>query len=203
VPPGVDTFRFRNLKFERSEKTVFFVSVLDRFHEYKGLDILLKAIKILKEESEEVILWVGGQGERMRNYIEMTRKLDIEKEVKFFGYLPENKLIELYNRCSCFVLPSKSSIQEGFGIVALEALSCETPVVVSKLVGVAEDVERFRCGFAVEPNEYEIADAILSLSDSRVKMGKRGRRLILKKYSWDSIVTKIEKIYFKVLEEKK
>jgi glycosyltransferase involved in cell wall biosynthesis len=83
----------------------------------------------------------------------------------------------------------------------LEALSCGTPVVVSEVVGIAKDVEQNGCGFTVKLEEREIARAIVNIleSDDR-SMGRRGRRLVLRKYSWHAVAREIEKVYFEALD---
>jgi len=199
LPPGVDTNKFKPLKIER--ENLLFVASLDGYHRYKGLDLLLKALKIVKGRGKEFSLVVVGSGELKEHYRNAAKGLGLEKNVKFVGNVSEEELLELYNKSLCLVLPSKSRAQEGFGLVALEALSCGTPVVVSEVVGIARDVEQSGCGFTAKLEEKEIARAIVNIleSDDR-SMGRRGRRLVLKKYSWHAVAREIEKVYFEALD---
>ena len=204
LPPGVDVCKFRPLNLGKSDRTLLFVGILDRYHDYKGLDILFKAIKILKDEKQRLRLQVVGTGELEVWYRRLADELNLKDCVEFQGRVDEEKLVELYNRCSCLVLPSKSAVQEGFGMVALEALSCGTPVIASRVAGISEDLEKNRCGIVVEPDKQELAGAICELmSLNGNAMGKRGRRLVLRKYSWDVVAKKVEKIYYEALEEEK
>jgi len=202
VPVGVDTDNFRPLNIDEEENTLFFLSVLDKFHEYKGLEYLLRALKVVKEEISDVGLVVGGEGELKAYYQNMVRRLGLVDNVVFLGYIPDDVLVEYYNRCSVFVLPSYSSDQEGFGIVLLEALACGKPVVTTEIVGVSRYVSEFDAGRIVKPRDIQgLANAIVEvLQDKtlRKKMGKRGRK-IAKKYSWENIARMIEKIYWSVL----
>lgn len=198
VPVGVDTERFKPLNVDEEEHTLLFLSILDRFHEYKGLGYLLKALKTVKNEIKDVKLIVGGDGELKTYYQEMANRLGIGDNVEFVGFIPDSKLVEYYNRCSVFVLPSYSSDQEGFGIVLLEALACGKPVVTTEIVGVSNDVHEFNAGIVVKPCDVKsLADAILGVlqdSDLRRRMGKNGRK-IAEKYSWKKVAGIVEKIY--------
>jgi len=202
VPVGVDTDNFRPLNIDEDENTLFFLSVLDKFHEYKGLEYLLKALRIVKNEINDIRLIVGGDGELKVHYQNMVNRLDLVDNVKFVGYIPDSKLIEYYNRCSAFVLPSYSPDQEGFGIVLLEALACGKPVITTEIVGVSRDIKEFDAGKIIKPRDVQgLADAIIEVLQDKIlrrKMGKHGRR-IATKYSWESIARTIEKIYWDVL----
>jgi len=198
IPVGVNTEIFKPLDIEEDETTMFFLSVLDKFHEYKGLEYLLKALKIVKSEIKNVKLIVGGEGDLKPFYQEIVNSLGLKDNVMFVGFIPDNKLVEYYNRCSVFILPSYSSDQEGFGIVLLEALACGKPVITTEIVGVSNDVKKFNAGKIVKARDVKsLANAMLELLQDRHlrrKMGRNGRK-IAEKYSWKSIAKVIEKIY--------
>lgn len=198
VPVGVDTKKFKPLNVDEEEHTLLFLSVLDRFHEYKGLEYLLKALKIVKDEIKDVKLIIGGEGEFKTYYQEMANHLGVGDNVEFVGFIPDGKLTEYYNRCSIFVLPSYSSDQEGFGIVLLEALACGKPVVTTEIVGVSKDVQNLNAGIVVKPRDVKnLADAIIRIlqdDDLKRKMGKNGRK-VAEKYSWEKVAGVVEKIY--------
>jgi len=198
IPVGVDTARFKPLNLKKEENTLFFLSILDEFHRYKGLDTLLRALVKVKSEIPDVKLWVGGSGTLMEYYREMAKGLGLEKNVEFLGFIPDGRLVEYYNRCSAFVLPSTNPEQEGFGIVLLEAMACGTPVITTDIVGVADDIMGVRAGEVVEPGDID------SLSEAIVKMlknaelaniGKNGKKLVEEKYSWDKIANEMLKVY--------
>ena len=123
----------------KDENTIFFLSLLDEFHKYKGLEYLLKALTIVKKEIPDVKLVVGGKGSLLEYYKNVTSDLGLAENVEFHGFIPDDKITEYYSRANVFVLPSISSVQEGFGIVALEALACKTPVITTEIVGVSSD----------------------------------------------------------------
>ena len=138
----------------------------------------------------------------MDYYRKMVVDLGLTKNVEFHGFIPEEKIVEYYNRSSIFVLPSISSLQEGFGIVVLEAMACETPVISTEIVGVAADVKKSNSGIIVPPKDAnQLAEAIIKiLNDENPEiMGINGRKLVKEKYTWSGIALNTEKIYNKLI----
>ncbi|MFB3764618.1 MAG: glycosyltransferase family 4 protein [Methanotrichaceae archaeon] len=203
VPNGVDTDRFRQIDRNKGKapdgKTVFFLGLLDRFHRYKGLDILLQAMAAVTRQMPDAKLLVGGNGELLDHYRDIAATLGISKNMEFLGFVPDAMLTECYNRCDAFILPSISSEQEGFGIVLLEAMACERPVISTEIVGVADDVLRFDTGRIVKPGDINaLANAIIEILDDdalAAEMGHRGRRLVEEKYTWRKIGRDVLRIY--------
>ena len=179
------------------------MSLLDEFHKYKGMDYLLEALKIVKNEINDVKLIVGGKGALLEYYSKMADDAGLKDNVEFHGFIHDEKIVEYYNKYSIFVLPSISSKQEGFGIVALEAMACETPVISTEIVGVAADVKKSNSGIIIPPKDVEkLAKAIIRiLKDKDAKaMGINGRKLVKEKYTWSGIAKKTEDLYKRVLE---
>lgn len=203
IPNGVDVEKFKPASVEKEENTLFFLSLLDEFHEYKGLDYLLEAIKIVKKSIPDVKLIVGGKGVLMEHYIKKTESMGLSNNVEFHGFIPDERMAEYYSAANIFVLPSISSLQEGFGIVALEALACKTPVITTEIVGVSSDLMDENAGLAVAPkNKDELAAAIIQLlenEDLALKMGVNGRNLVKSNYTWKGIAKMMEKVYYELV----
>ena len=202
IPNGVDIDRFRPRSYTKKEaesKVLFFLGLLDKYHAYKGLDDLLKALAIVRKQLPGVKLVVGGGGELLGHYRDTAANLGLSQNVEFQGFIPDEKLPECYNRCDVFVLPSVSSEQEGFGIVLLEAMASGRPVISTDIVGVAGDVKRFNAGRIVRPRDINaLAQAILEiLLDEELarEMGRRGRTLVEGKYNWKKIGRDMLEIY--------
>ena len=107
---------------------------------------------------------VGGRGVLMEHYQEITSALGLTKNVEFHGFIDEDKITEYYSRANVFVLPSISSVQEGFGIVALEALACKTPVITTEIVGVSSDLKKENAGIIIPPRDPDaLAAAIIKI----------------------------------------
>lgn len=205
IPNGVDVEKFQPIQASDNEdkSTIFFLSVLDEFHKYKGLDYLLEALKIVKNNVPDVKLIVGGKGVLLDHYQEMAASLGLKDNVEFAGFIPDEEIADYYSQASVFVLPSISSLQEGFGIVALEALACQTPVVTTDIVGVAQDLKQIKGGIVIPPRDtHKLADAITQiLSDAQMQkeMGQRGRKLVQEKYTWKVVASSMEKVYKEIL----
>lgn len=206
IPNGVDINRFKPRNIAKEENILFFLSVLDEFHKYKGLDYLLQALKIVKKSNaslKEVKLIVGGNGALLEYYKKMTESLGLKDNVKFVGFIPDNKIVEYYNMCNVFVLPSISAKQEGFGIVLLEALACEKTVVSTEIAGVAKEVKEWNAGKIVKPkNSDALAHAIIDILEDKElakTMGKNGRKLVEEKYTWKRVAKETEKVYWTLL----
>lgn len=204
IPNGVDVEKFKPIDIDKQKNTLFFLSLLDEFHKYKGLDYLLKALVKVKNEIPDVKLIVGGKGVLLDHYTGLANEYGLKDNVEFHGFIPDEKIVEYYNRCSVFVLPSISSKQEGFGIVVLEALACETPVISTEIVGVAADVKKSNSGIIIPPRDVdELANAIiriLSHDDKSKEMGKNGRIFVEKSYTWYRVAKMMENVYMELLE---
>lgn len=203
IPNGVDTQLFKPNDTPRTKHQIFFLSVLDKFHKYKGLDYLLEALITVKKTIPDVKLVIGGKGELLEYYIKKTKEMNIQDNVEFLGFLSDEEVIQYFATSELFVLPSISSLQEGFGIVVLEALSCMTPIVSTSIVGVSDDVIRTNSGIIVEPKNVEqLSDAmikILSNKELQLTMGKNGRALVKDKYEWKQIAQSIHNLYEELL----
>lgn len=203
IPNGVDTSLFQPNKNSRKTNQIFFLSVLDKFHKYKGLDYLIDALVEVKKRIPDVKLVVGGKGELLEFYKSKVEKLNLNDNVEFKGFLTDDEVIRCYQESELFVLPSISSLQEGFGIVVLEALSCETPVISTDIVGVSDDVTRTGSGIIIPPKDVEkLEESIIEiLTDKNLKksMGKNGRELVKEKYEWSKIAESIHKLYEELL----
>jgi len=211
VRNGVDVERFqpstvapseqRSIGLDPGSETVFFLSVLDEYHGYKGLDVLLEAMaELAGRETDPPQLVVGGDGPRLEHYKSLARELGVAELVTFVGYLAAGDVPTAYNAADVFVLPSTSAKQEGFGLVALEALACETPVITTDIVGVAEEIADGGFGAVVSPNDpIGLADAISAVLRDQPDV-HAGRQLCLEDYSWESSVDDLLGVYRSVLE---
>ena len=198
IPIGVDTKAFEPIDVELLGD-IFFLGILDEFHMYKGLDILLGALKIVKGGHPHVKLLVGGSGALACYYTDLAKRLGLHENVEFLGFVPGDALKKYYNGCKIFVLPSTDPAQEGFGIVLLEAMACGRPVIATDIAGAAEDIKKSSAGLVVgRKSEVELAKAILFLLDNEdfaAEMGSSARRLVEEKYSWKMVAHQTEKVY--------
>jgi glycosyltransferase involved in cell wall biosynthesis len=110
--------------------------------------------------------------------------------------LEDHDLVNLYNEAAVFACPS---VYEPFGIINLEAMACETPVVATRVGGIKEVVVDGETGLMVPPGEPVKLGAALTriLEDpaTAAKMGEEGRRHVLEHFTWDRIAVKTLELY--------
>ena len=125
VPNGIDLEVYRHEPDEQRrvslEKRILFVG---RFDPVKGVQYLLRAMKIVCEVLPDAKLILVGDGEERENLECLTDSLGIRDRVFFVGMIPHEKIPDYLYQADIFVLPSLS---EGFGIVILEAMACGLP----------------------------------------------------------------------------
>jgi len=176
----------------------------------KGVDKLITAMPQVLKKVPNIKLVVVGLGE-MRDYLEkLVDNLKLQDVVKFrFEFIPEEERIAHYAACDVAVFPS---LYEPFGIVALEAMSMEKPVVVgaSGVSGMREVVVPSgpdQCGFHVNPSDSaDIAWGIINAvqdPQKKVQLGQNGRRRVLQEFSWDIAARRTAQLYSELLESKK
>ena len=176
----------------------------------KGVDRLIEAMPHILEKVPNVKLVIVGLGE-MQSYLEaLVDKLKLQDSVKFrFEFVPEEERIEHYAACDVAVFPSR---YEPFGIVALEAMSMEKPVVVgaTDASGMKEIVipnGPDQCGFHINPEDpADIAWGIINTvqdSQRKVQLGKNGRKIVLQKFTWDNSAEKTIELYKELTKPKK
>ncbi|MFH1808319.1 MAG: glycogen synthase [Pseudomonadota bacterium] len=118
--------------------------------------------------------------------------------------LREDQYIELYTHASVFCCPS---VYEPFGIINLEAMACETPVVASAVGGIQEVVVDGTTGFQVPPGDAQALarriNDVLRDPALALRMGKAGRQRVVDHFSWASIASKTLEMYQELVDEKK
>jgi glycosyltransferase involved in cell wall biosynthesis len=184
---------------------IFFLSVLDQFHHFKGIQILFDAIRLVAQDWPDLRVVIGGGGPELLKYRQQVREMGIEPQVRFVGYIPQGEMNDWYSRSRMFILPSTDPALETFGIVLLEAMAAGRPVIATDIAGPAEDIQRKEAGIIVKRNSpSDLATAIRTLledDDLADQMGVRGRQLIEERYQWSDIAGRTEAIYKKLLNE--
>ncbi len=199
IPNGIDLKKFENL--ERKQHQGFVVITVARLEKVKGIEFLIKAfVDFRSQQSQQVELWIIGDGSERKNLEELTKKLDLEEKIKFLGAIPNEKIPEYLAQADCFVLPS---LKEGFGIVILEARAADLPVIGTRVGGIKELIEDGKTGILVEPGNSEaIAKAIQKIYSNpelRTKLINLAMAR-LKRYDWQNIAERVYSIYQKILK---
>ncbi len=198
IPGGVDTDRFHRVPTKdideeldlKGKKVVVFAGKLTK---YKGVQYLVKAAPKIHGE----ILIVGNGPER-KDLEQVVKERKITN-VRFLGHVGDqtDRLIQLYTRADVFIAPS--IWDEPLGLVILEAMACETPVVVTKKGGIPLAVKEGKNGLFIKPRRVnELAEKVNKLLDDdemRHKMGQKAREIAVNKFSWDMIGESFIRIY--------
>lgn len=204
TPFGVDTNRFMNTG-PGVPKGKFVVGNVKTLAPKYGIDVLIKAYKLVVERNRNLDseLLIYGTGPCREEYGLLAERLGIADKVKFMGYVDNAKLPEVYSSVSVSVSVSVSD-SESFGVVAVEAMACECPVITSDADGFTEVVENGVTGLIVPKRNIEAtADAIQRFIDDpslRSKMGTEGRKRVLRFFDWEKNVDTMYKLYDKTLE---
>ena len=217
IPPGVDLTHFYPIPPDEAkefigvlpcEKVVLFVG---RIEPLKGIDTLIEAIAILLKQKVTVCLSViGGDADVSQDQLsnEMARlqvlreKYDLHDMVTFLGRRGQDTLPYYYSASEAVVVPSH---YESFGMVALEAMACGTPVVASQVGGLAYLVQDGITGFTVPVNEPQaLAECLIKLLEDislRKQMGEQAAAFT-QDYDWEKIAVRIVKLYEEITQLK-
>jgi len=198
VPNGVDLQRFRPpADTESRTADLLFVSVLDDFHDYKGLSVLLRALARVPAARLRV---VGGGPGRARWQREAT-DLGVAGRVVWEGAVDGATLQALYRSCGAFVLPSRTAEHEGgSSLVALEAMASGLPVILADGVGdLTGEAAAARAGVAVRSNDVDglaaALDSYVADPARRLADGARARAHVEAHHSWDAACARITALY--------
>ena len=188
-----------------NELMIFFIG---RLVGVKGVDKLIMAMPHILSKIPQAKLVIVGVGDLQEYLMNLTRTMRLDKYVKFnFNFIPEKERILHYAACDVAVFPSH---YEPFGIVALEAMSMEKPLVVgaSGVSGMREIViccSEEQCGYHVDPNNpSDIAWGVMSALEDPEKrkwLGKNGRKRVLAEFTWSKIAEKTIKLYEKTIQK--
>lgn len=202
IPNGVDVdifkpqpanFQVLGLDKYKEKKVVLFVGNL---LSVKRLDLLLKALQLL--QNKEIVLLVVGDGEKLGMYKQMARELGVEAQVEFVGAQGKNQLALCYSMATCVVVPSD---YESFSLVAIEAMACAKPLILSDLPMFKNKFEQavfFKQGSA--ESLCGALKTVFSLSNNQLKqIGELGRAKAIQDFSFTSHIKKLQFIYSRLI----
>jgi D-inositol-3-phosphate glycosyltransferase len=184
-----------------------------RIQPLKGIDILMQALALIQKREPTLtknicVSIIGGdpnpdseieQAEFER--LEVLRaELGISDLVTFLGAKDQDTLVYYYSAAEIVVVPSH---YESFGLVALEAMACGTPVIASDVGGLSFSIEDGYNGYRVPDRDPQaLADKIILLLKHRVlrdQLGEQARAWV-ERYSWVNIAEEIQEVFEQTLE---
>ena len=182
-------------KYDLPEEFVLYVGLVEP---RKNIPFLIRAFKSLADEGiKHNLVIVGRIGWMYQEVFKQIEELGLEGRVQFTGYLPQDDLPMVYNLASLFVYPTK---YEGFGLPALEAMACGTPVVTTAISSLPEIVGD--AGILIPPgDEQALASAMAEvLHDSTLFNQLRTRGLQRSEhFTWERTAQQTLKVYQQVL----
>jgi D-inositol-3-phosphate glycosyltransferase len=221
IPPGVDLSRFYPISQDEAKEFIGIppcgnmLLFVGRIEPLKGLDTLIQAFGIMRQQeafqqSPACLAVIGGEADlsqetenaEMARLQAMREQSGVQDLVTFLGRRGQDTLPYYYSAAEAVVVPSH---YESFGMVALEAMACGTPVVASQVGGLAFLVQDGVTGYTVPFDDPEaLAGRLLTLiedPDLRQRMGKQGAEFA-KEYDWEKIAARIVGVYEDVVRVK-
>ena len=209
---GVDIDLFRPSDTERmeirkalsigdDEKLILFYSFVTK---QKGLHLLIKALPEICKKMDRVRLMVVGDGDYFKEAKELAEKLGVEKDVVFAGYIPHQHTPKYINASDLFILPTIR--QEGLPFVLLEVMSCQKPVIISRIGGIPSVIDDGVDGILITPgNIRELVDKTIYLLENKSfsdEIAKNARQKVIEKFSLDKMIEDTIKVFEIAIGEK-
>lgn len=200
IPNGIDLKDVQDITPKSIEHPA--ILYVGRLTKRKGVDVLLKAIPIIKTSIPNPSLYVMGAGQQEDELKRFVKELNIEENVKFLGFVSEEEKYSYYKSVDVCIVPS---VDYDYAPVVLpEEMACEKPIVASNVGGIPFMVEDGKTGLLVKPgNVEELAEKIIMLlqnENMREKMGKAGNEKI-KNFTWDKIAQQTVEVYKGVIKD--
>lgn len=184
IPNGVDVALLNKPDLQARPKTILFLS---RIHPKKGLLDLVDAWSMCRQPGWKIVIAGGDEGGYRQVVEALIHAKGLQSDFEFTGFVDGKRKQSCFDAATLFILPTYS---ENFGIAIAEALANELPVITTSGAPWS-DLMTHRCGWWVAPGVRGVTDALTaamacSLDELRA-MGKRGRELVINKYSWSHI----------------
>lgn len=202
IPFGVNPQVFIPVK-GNSDK--FIVGTIKSIEKHNGIDCLLEAAQIIIDsyKIENIQFLIVGDGTQLEKMKLKSSELNIDKYVKFTGFISPENVVEYYQKMSIFI---SVSTRESFGVSILEAAACEVPAITSDVGGLPEVNKHNVTGLVISPDApRELAESIKMLYEDgylRDAMGKNARQRLIKKFNWKNNINKMISVYSEMVNNR-
>jgi glycosyltransferase involved in cell wall biosynthesis len=186
------------------QPVVLTVARMEASEQYKGHDVVLRALPSVLARVPNLVYVVVGDGDDRARIEALADSLGLRPHVMFTGRVTDSELAALYKRCDVFALPARTVMDasnpkgEGFGIVFLEAMAFGKPVIGPKYGAPAELIRDGQSGLLVDPEDpTAVAEALLSVlsaPEHAKRMGEAASRWVRQEYSFSSLRRRLGEI---------
>jgi glycosyltransferase involved in cell wall biosynthesis len=208
IYPGIDTRLYTPqldasvLKEQYCPEGEQLVLTVSRLYPAKKIDLLIRAMKQLKDLGKRVRLVIIGEGPERDRLQRLAHELELTREVIIEGSVSDKEMPRYFSAADAFVFAAHD---EPWGLVVLEAMASGLPVLVPSTGGPNESVQDGVTGFQVDgqnPDEYvEKLRMILDNSDLAKKVGREARSTVQRRFNIKQTVNSLEDFYLKTLEK--
>lgn len=204
IPEGISLDPFAKLPHRGSFRAGYpemagktLILFLGRFHQKKGLELLVEAFSRVAGRHDDAHLVLAGSGDSdyVMRITKMLRDRGVFDRATITGQLDDNEKFAALRDADIFVLPSYG---ENFGISVVEAMACGLPVVISDKVGIWREIAEAEAGIVTTCQPEKIAGAIARLLDDpglRMALGWHGKTLVGAQFSTDRMAERMETAY--------
>lgn len=206
IPNGVDPATLGVTGWSRKVRECpdrGFVLFIGRLVPEKGVQVLLQALALVSVRFPKLRLVIAGTGPYEPELRALAARLGLTERVEFAGFVDGEARNALFREAMAAVFPS---LYEPFGIVALEAMAAQTPVVVSDTGGLGEVVEHGVDGFKVLPNRPELLayylTQIVTAPSLSQQMARKAWQKVITLYDWRYIAERTKDVYEKEVSSK-
>jgi glycosyltransferase involved in cell wall biosynthesis len=202
---GINTRRFRYGQNIRNELGIdqgkILLLFVGRVAKEKNIEFLLELMPDLVKKDPRFHLLVVGDGPQREELIQYAKSLGVKRHVSFVGYIPRERMADIYHSADLFVF---SSLTETQGLVVLEAMAASLPVVAVPAFGIKYVLQDGEGAFLSELNKHEFIDKILRMlrKDVYGKMRKKALRYVAR-FSCERSTADIIRIYKDLIRRKR
>lgn len=199
VPSGIEYEEIQKTHLHLNEKPDIFLAAI--LYKIKGIDLLIKAIPLVIKLFPDLDVRIAGSGPQEEELKALAKRLNLEKHIKFLGFIHEEEKYQYYKACKIVVIPSRWDCQP---FALFDAAASGKPVIASRIGGLQDTVDDGKTGFLFESEDIkDLANKIITLLKDeklREEMGKAAKEKI-KQYEWSKIAEKTVEIYNEVISD--
>ena len=186
--------------FKPGKKTkTFTIGTVKTLDDKYGIKNIIKAIEIINKERPNIIIKcrIAGKGKKELEYKNLAKEKNVD--IEWLGFISQEEAAKVWASMDVAVFPS--DVLESFGVSAVEAQACQTPVIISNVNGLLESTSNNSRIVLENNNEKELANAIIKLYEDknlREKMGKSGREYVENRFEYNECFKKIEDLFIDI-----